>query len=258
VFGHVGLSAARPVFLAQGITLLGLPTVLLAHHPGHGRPAGRATTPDELTDLFNGLEQLKLLTRLSAITTGYFATASQVDAAAAMIARIKNAAPHVPYWCDPVMGDTPKGLYVPEPVARAIQAKLLPLCDLAVPNAFEASWLTGLAVDDPPSALAAAQALGRPEVIVTSVPHGPSRIGALWQFGDEHYFADAPRGPTLAGGMGDCFAALVLARRLKGDTRPAALQKAVDILAKLVAEAGDQGLRDLPLARSHHLLGGGQ
>jgi pyridoxine kinase len=254
----VGLSAARPVFLAQGITLLGLPTVLLAHHPGHGRPAGRVTMPEELTDLFNGVDQRHLITRLSAVSTGYFAAASQVEAVAAMIARIKNIAPHVPYWCDPVMGDAPKGLYVPEPVARAIQTKLLPLSDLAVPNAFEAGWLTGIAVDDPQSALAAAKALGRPEVIVTSVPHGPSRIGALWRFGDEHYFADAPRGATLAGGMGDCFAALVLARRLKGDTRPLALQKAVDILAALVAEAGDQGLRDLPLARSHHVLGGGQ
>ncbi len=37
---------------------------------------------------------------------------------------------------DPVLGDDPKGLYVPEAVAAELREQLVPLADVVTPNAF--------------------------------------------------------------------------------------------------------------------------
>ena len=47
-YGHVGNSAALPPLQAQGFEIWPLPTAILAHHPGHGRPAARTTPPNEV------------------------------------------------------------------------------------------------------------------------------------------------------------------------------------------------------------------
>ena len=46
-YGHVGNAAIVPALNALGFEVLPVPTVLLAHHPGHGPPAGRALEPAE-------------------------------------------------------------------------------------------------------------------------------------------------------------------------------------------------------------------
>jgi pyridoxine kinase len=254
-YGHVGLGAIRPVLFALGFECLALKTVTLAHHPGHGPPVGRRVPVDEMAVLAGGLEQLGLFPHIRAVLTGYFTDAAQVDLAAKIIMRLRAANPSVQVWCDPVMGDFPGGLYVPQPVADAISSELVPIADVVLPNAFEAEYLSGQKITDPASALQAAEKIKCGEVIITSVPDGPGNLGALWCHGLHADWASSMRRLRLLGGTGDCFAALALALRLRGLPQDQVLGHCVASLAALLDHPHDQGLPvELPLVTARHLL----
>ena len=60
------------------------------------------------------------------------------------------------YVCDPVMGDSePVGWYVPKELLPIYRDEILPLCDLCVPNQFEAELLSGTKITDETSAFQA-------------------------------------------------------------------------------------------------------
>ncbi len=254
-FGHVGLGAIRPVMFAFGLECLGLKTVTLAHHPGHGRPVGRQVPADEMAILAGGLEQLGLFPHIRAVITGYFTDPAQVSVAVDIIARLRAANPSILVWCDPVMGDFPGGLYVPKPVADAICAELVPIADVVLPNAFEAEYLSGRKVTDPDSALLAAEKINCGEVIITSVPDGTDHLGALWCHGAHADWATSLRRPRLLGGTGDCFAGLALALRLRGLPQDQVLGNCVASLGALLDQPHEPGLPvELPLVSARHLL----
>ena len=254
-YGHVGLGAIRPVMFAYGFECLGLKTVTLAHHPGHGKPIGRRVPADEMAALAGGLEQLGLFPHIRAVITGYFTDPAQVSVAAEIIARLRAVNPSVLVWCDPVMGDFPSGLYVPKPVADAISAELVPIADVVLPNAFEAEYLSGQKVTDPASALKAAGKINCGEVIITSVPDGLENLGALWCHGPYADWASAMRRARLLGGTGDCFAGLALALRLRGLPQDQVLGHCVASLGALLDQPHDPGLPiELPLVTARHLL----
>ena len=75
VFGHVGNAAIVPALQALGCEVLAMPTVLLAHHPGHGPPKGRGTPAEELAALLEGLDQVGALAGASAMLSGYLGRA---------------------------------------------------------------------------------------------------------------------------------------------------------------------------------------
>ncbi len=69
------------------------------------------------------------------------------------------------------MGDSGKGLYVPQEVAQAISTELIRRADVVRPNAWELERMTGLSARDPQSAVNSARLLGRP-TLVSSVERG--------------------------------------------------------------------------------------
>src|SRR5690606_32297061 len=112
------------------------------------------------------------------VILGYFRSPEQVAVAAQAVERVRAASPGVSVVVDPIMGDAGKGLYVAEPVAEAVAAELVAVADWITPNAWELARLSGQAVVDVESALAAVQAMEVP-VLATSIPLGESEIGAL-------------------------------------------------------------------------------
>ena len=68
------------------------------------------------------------------------------------MARVRAHRADAAYFCDPVLGDDPKGLYIAEEAARALAAKLVPLADVIFPNRFELAWLSSQPVTDVASA----------------------------------------------------------------------------------------------------------
>ena len=79
---------------------------------------------------------------VAGMLSGYLASAGQAEAVAGAVRTVKAARPDAIYLCDPVIGDEDR-LYVGEALAAAIRDKLLPLADIATPNAFECAWLAG-------------------------------------------------------------------------------------------------------------------
>jgi pyridoxine kinase len=240
----VGLKAATPAFQAHGVEVWPAPTVLFGLHPGWGRRQGQPLSGEELALQLEGALAHPAAGRLGWIATGHFSNVAQIDAVIAALPAFKAKATGLKLLVDPIMGDVDTGLYVKEDVADAIGARLVPLADLVTPNAWEAERLTGVAVVDPASALAAARALGR-TAIVTSVRRG-GRIGAVYRDERHALYAHAPEHPGAPHGTGDLLAAAFLAARVTGAEPAEALLDAVRRVAGAIAAAEAEGLPELP------------
>lgn len=245
VRGHVGNSAARFALQRLGLDVWSLPTVLLSHHPGHGRPEGRTTEAPELVALFDSLARRGWAGQVRGVITGYLGAAAQASAAASIVARVKALNPAALYLCDPVFGDD-DGAYAKPGVAEAIARDLLPLADIAAPNRFELSGLTSQRIDTPADAVRAARLLGLPEVVVTSVPHG-AHIANIAVSRTEAWICTVEREARVPHGTGDLLSALYLALRLQGSDTAAALAGSVSRVQAIIgASLGQDELQLIP------------
>jgi pyridoxine kinase len=202
--GHVGASAAGPALQALGHAVTVLPTTILSNHPGWPHVAGRAVPVEELSAMADALDANGWLAGADALLTGYLPSPAHVAFAAALARRARPSRLVV----DPILGDTPGGLYQPREVARALRDTLVPEADILTPNAFELGWLTGRPVGTPAEIAGAAAALaGR--VLVTSVPGAPGETGVMEVPGPRLW--RMPRHEAVPHGPGDVFAGLVAA-----------------------------------------------
>ncbi|MEM9063046.1 MAG: pyridoxal kinase [Pseudomonadota bacterium] len=214
--GHVGLSAIAPVLQILGHTVTQLPTVQLSNHPGFGDCAGMTTGPDTLRAMITALDENGFLGAIDTILTGYLPSGAHVDVAVELIDRFDS--PKRSVVVDPVLGDTPKGIYISEEAAEALRDRLVPRADILTPNAFELSWLTNQPTLTVPTAVAAAHDLGArasgARVLVTSAPFDDAQTGILSVTPSETEAFQSPRAPegrTVPHGVGDVFSALIAA-----------------------------------------------
>jgi pyridoxine kinase len=163
---------------------------------------------------------------------------AHVAFAEGLLQRIRAQNPTAFYVCDPVMGDAPKGLYVPHETAAQIRKQLLPLADVVTPNAFELSWLTGLPVTGIAEAAAAAQALLRPTVIATSVTAPGDRLATLLHDSAGTVFTSVFRQPKAPSGTGDLLTGLLTGAVAAGVELRKALALAGAYLNAVVTASG--------------------
>ncbi len=226
--GHIGNSAAVFALQRLGIEVWPLHTVQLSNHTGFADWGGGAFDVAHVADVLAGLERRGAFARADAILSGYMGTPELVDVVADAVARAKAANPALLYCCDPVIGNAGKGLFVAEPVAAAIRERLLPLADLATPNAFELRWLTG--AEDPAR-------LGPPRVAVTSLATAAG-TGAMLLAGDDAWLVETPRLDVPGDGAGDTFCALLLGHLLRGAAPKDALSLAISSVHALLRQDG--------------------
>ncbi len=242
VWGPVGNTAAVPALQAAGHEVLQVPTVLLSHHPGHGRPVMRATAAEDFESLITAVEGKGGLNDCAAVMTGYFALAGQVRIAADLIMRLRQETPDLVVLVDPVIGDHGK-LYVAEDIAEAIRDLLVPLATILTPNVFELSWLTGTAVTSAGTAVDAVVKLPCRETLVTSVPVDTETIGTLLLTSGVSHFNQMTRQEHVPHGTGDFLAGAYLAARL---TLPpeVAFSAAMTRLATVIASSSGMVLQN--------------
>lgn len=225
--GHVGLSAAAPVLQRLGHEVIGLPSVILSNHPGWPHSSAMRMDPVALLGMLDALDANGWLRDVDACLTGYLPSPDHVDVAAHVIDRLDGARIVV----DPVLGDTPKGLYIPEEAARAVRDHLVPKADILTPNAFELGWLTGAPVTDLAEARAAIRLLPQ-RVILTSAPVDAGTLGVL----DGARLFPTAELDDVPHGVGDVFSALVATGLQTG--------RAVGMLSALIkASVGADHLR---------------
>lgn len=214
--GRIGLGAVKPALEALGHEVIGLPTILLSNHPGHPHTGGEAVSTATLTRMLDALVANGWLHGLGAVLTGYMPSPGHVRFAADMICRIRAQSPSMTVIADPILGDDPKGLYVPEAVASAIREELVPAARYVTPNRFELAWLSGNEVDGFAAATQAARALGVREVLATSIPADHDRLGTLLITDAAAHAAVTRKRAQVPHGTGDLLSGLFAGHLLAG------------------------------------------
>jgi pyridoxine kinase len=219
--GHVGLCASVPAVQALGHTVTQVPTVMLSNHPGWPHVAGQQVPVGQILGMVAALDANGWLADHDALLIGYLPTPEHVALACDLVLRLRRQAETGPrVVVDPVLGDMPEGLYLPEPVATAMRDRLVPLADVLTPNRFELGWLTGLPVDTLDQARTAAVALRNQSraqsVICTSAPLGSGATGLLDVAPQGAHIYRTPLREGVPKGVGDVFAGLIAAGRTPG------------------------------------------
>ena len=246
--GSVGNRVMGFALERLGMTVWEAPTIILPHHPGQGPAERIVPEEDAFAALLNDLADAGA-GRIDAILSGYLGTSAQTDHVADLVRRVKDASPDCLYLCDPVIGDN-GSLYVIDRIAETIRDHLLPLADIATPNAFECAWLAGEDDWETADLAAAAERLAPPTVIVTSSPAlMRGHIGNLLVGAGDRLMAEHPTVESHAKGTGDIFSALYLGRILEGRTPRKALEMAAATTFEMIAAAAKQGLDDLPVTQ---------
>ncbi|MBJ7536047.1 pyridoxal kinase [Rhodomicrobium vannielii ATCC 17100] len=246
IYGHVGNSATAFVMQRMGHDVLPLPTILLSNRPGYKALAGEPVAVDKLDALLRAAEENGWLSEIDGVLTGYIPTPEHAELSRHWIAKIRAANPAALYLCDPVVGDLPRGLYVSEATAEAVRDVLVPEADAVTPNLFELGWLARRPIASPASAIAAALALARPTVVVTSAPSGkPDSVANILVKGGEVFATVSPRRALTAHGTGDALAAFLLSYKLNGFVASASLRAATAAIDAVIEKS--EGRSELAL-----------
>jgi pyridoxine kinase len=222
-YGHVGHSAGQFALQRLGVEVIALPTVILSNRPDRPHKSALRIEPERLTEMLASLQANGLLDGLDAVFTGYMPSVGHVEGIAACVSRLKRDLPDLRVMCDPILGDDPGGLYIPEDAATAIRDRLIPLADIVKPNRFELGWLRSATVDSLDSAIEAAIDLA-PMVLVTS---GAEPIGKLTNMlicqESGGWVTEVIRREQVPHGSGDFMAALFLGHLVLGRSAAEAL-----------------------------------
>lgn len=254
VFGHVGNSAAVFPMQAGGLEVAAIPTVLFSNTPRYPTRRGQALPPDLFADLLLGARERGLPERAAFLLTGYMGSAEVALLTADFVAGAKEANPGLTVICDPVLGDTGPGLYVPLPVAEAIRDRLLPLADIITPNPFELSWLSGKRVGTLAELEEARGALalgGEGRLVVTGCTlddTGPGDLETVVLHPGGASRHPAPRLPAALSGTGDLFAGLLTAGLGLGLTLDASVARAQRLTGIAMRAAMERGALEVVLS----------
>jgi pyridoxine kinase len=229
VYGHVGHSAGKLLLEQLGHTVWAIDTVVFSNHPGYGRYKGRVVPPDEIRALAYGLEALGLYAKCGAVFSGYLGSVANAGVMVEVLHRVKEINPEALFICDPIIGDREPGLYVAADLPAFFSEAVLPLADIALPNAFELEHLTGIAIHDIPSAMAAVDALRSrgPKIVVATGVQSTDAMATLAVTPEGAWAVETPRLFCRASGTGDVFGALFLGHIFGGMALEDALTQAV-------------------------------
>jgi pyridoxine kinase len=260
VYGHVGNSAAVFALQRLGREVWPLHTVQFSSHAGYPGWRGETFPPAWIGDCVAGLDALGVLRRCEGVLTGYLGKAETGEAALGALAAVRARNPEAAYACDPVIGDEGRGVYVREGVPEFFRDRALPAADIVSPNAFELSYLTGLAVASRAQAVIALEALRArgPRVayatslrledtpadaldLVVVAPEGAARVRT-------------PKLPIAVNGAGDLFCALFLHEWLVSRDAAGALASAAARVYAVVAATAAAGARELSLIEAQYEL----
>ncbi len=254
VLGHVGNSAALFPMQAAGLEVAAIPTVVFSNTPDYPTLRGRALPADFFAELLLGAKERGLPERAAYIVSGYIGSPEVAELTAGFIAEAKRLNPGLTYLCDPVMGDAGPGLYVPGSIAEIHRDQLLPLADLATPNPFELSWLTGRelrTLDDLRDARAALRLAEGARLITTgcALDDTPSgHIESVILSGPEVTRHPAPHLPIALPGTGDLYAGLLTAALARGRSLPDAVEMAQQLTGRALQRAAALGAGEVVLS----------
>lgn len=255
VYGRVGNRAAVFPLERLGIDVWPLCTVQFSNHKGYGTYRGTEFSAGHIASLWRGLADLGLASSCDGILSGYLGRVETGEAVLDIVGEAKRANPRTLYFCDPVMGDSERGLYVVPGLVDFYRSRALPAATCIKPNQFEAEILSGIDFGEKDGLRRACDALhliGPRVVIVTSAPLGdrePGAIRTLLSLGDEAWALDTPRieFDIPPHGAGDLVSALFLGNYLMSRDPLASLERCMNAVYAVFEETRRAGTRELAL-----------
>ena len=121
-YGHVGNSAAVFPLQRLGAEVWPVQTVQFSSHAGYPGWQGRAFDAGMIDEVAAGLDAIGALARCDGLLTGYLGRVEIGEAALRVVAAVRAANSKSVYACDPVIGDTGKGVYVADGVPEFFRA----------------------------------------------------------------------------------------------------------------------------------------
>lgn len=248
--GTVGLRAIMPALDRMGHETIACPTILLSNHlgPPHPRAAGSAVAPETLSAMLDALEANGWLPKIDAVLTGYLPSPEHVRIVEALISRLLENRPDALIVCDPVLGDDPQGLYVPQSVADSVGERLVPLATHMKVNRFELALLADRPVETAADVVAAARSLPVPVVLASSIPAGVDGLANIVVTPESVAQCTVPRESGVPHGTGDLLAALFTAHILHGEDPATSTAFAAGAVASAIALS--KGVDELQLSGS--------
>merc|ERR1719186_1110455 len=154
VSGYVGNKSATFPLQLLGFEVDTINSVQFSNHTGYPEGVrGQVLDDTQLQELVDGLDANNI-NHYSHVINGYIGSKSFLTKLGEVVKHLKSVNPNLIYVCDPVMGDTGPGLYVPKELLPVYQDVILPLVDVAIPNQFEAELITGQTITNEKEALA--------------------------------------------------------------------------------------------------------
>jgi pyridoxine kinase len=251
--GHAGNAAAVFPLQRLGAEVIAVHTVLFSNHTGYGAWRGEVVDPGLVRDVVAGVEERGALADADALLTGYLGDAAMGEAVLDAHARLNRANPRALWCCDPVIGDTGRGVFVRPGIPEFFRDRCVPAADILTPNHFELDWLTGSQTRTLADLCCAARALlarGPKRILVTSlaVADTPAdAIDVLAADAEAAFRVRVPKLPIRGRGTGDVIAALFLAHTLAGLPLAEGLARAVSSLHGVLAATVAAGREEMAL-----------
>jgi pyridoxine kinase len=256
-YGHVGNASAMFPLQRLGAEVWAVHTVQFSNHTGYGDWTGQVFSGAAIRDLVRGIAARGALGGVDAVLSGYLGDPEIGQAVLDAVRQARLANPKLLYCCDPVMGDSGRGLFVRPGIPELLASESVPAADILTPNQFELEQLTGIACDRRDRLLEAVARLrsrmrreGPRLVLVTGVQNDQTpdnMIELLAASGDEARLLRTPALDFAPNGAGDLIAALFLFHILDGVSLPAALERAAGATWGVLARTMERGSRELCL-----------
>ncbi|MCL6269994.1 pyridoxal kinase PdxY [Sansalvadorimonas sp. 2012CJ34-2] len=257
-YGHAGNASAVFPLQRMGCEVWPVHTVMFSNHTGHGDWRGPIFDPVTVEDVVTGIEERGVLPECNAILSGYMGAPELGDAILKAVAKVKAANPEALYCCDPVIGDTDRGVFVRAGIPDFFRDKVLKHADILTPNHFELELLTGRKVSTLYDALKAAKQLqmqGSSLVLITSLIRTDADSGQIEMLavgGDEAWLVATPKleFPHPVNGSGDATAAVFLAKYLQTKNLQQSLEHTAGAIYALFEKTWATKSRELQLIAS--------
>ncbi|MCA3325180.1 MAG: pyridoxal kinase PdxY [Roseomonas sp.] len=250
-YGHVGNASAIFPLQRLGAEVWGVHTVQFSNHTGYGAWRGQVFGAELISECVAGIEERGVLGRCDAVLSGYLGSAEIGVAVRDAALKVKAANSKALWCCDPVIGDTGRGVFVRPGIPEFLRDQALPAADIATPNQFELEWLTGQVItslDTAKAAITALQAKGPRIVLLTSLRTEATGAGEIELLAAEDggfWRLRTPMLPLSVNGAGDAIAALFLFHRLQSGGVAPALEAAASSIFGLLSQTLAAGAREL-------------
>mgnify|MGYP005837073307 CR=1 FL=1 len=259
-YGYVGNRAAVFTLETLGFTVIQINTVQFSTHAGYKQFSGEILSAQHIEALFNSLEYANLTQNSTALLSGYLGNVDIGKVLLQQIKKFKAINPNFMYCCDPVMGDTPHGLYVKPEIADFYMHEAMYETDILIPNHFEASYLSGIAIETEYDAKKAVEILhekGPKIILITSYKASTaSNIGFFLSNGNTYAVLETPRiyFSNTPHGTGDLVSALFLGHYLSSNDIVRSLEQTANTVYEILVLTKQTDAKELSLVQGRNTI----